>query len=133
MPVTSSGLILPKGYSTDVPGLDPTPKLPSIFDTSPHRNLGQPGITREIPQCPDDRLIATLVEYGQPRWAAEEVRNHPLCRFNAFRFWCDVQDAAEGDKEAKERVDYCRAMWQEMRKDELISDIPDHTIGLWER
>jgi hypothetical protein len=105
----------------------------SIFDPSPHRNIGQPQIREEMAAVPDALLISTLVAHGQPLFAAQEATRHPTARFHAFRFWCDVQDAAEGDKAAKERVDYCRGQWEEMRKVELIAERPSHTIGLWER
>lgn len=104
-----------------------------IFDSRPERNIGQPGILREL-DWPNDRLlIATLVAHGQPQWSAEQVRFHPPARFQALKFWLDVQDAAEGDKEARERVDYCVWAWQELRKQELISDTPNRTAGFAER
>lgn len=99
-------------------------KVKPIFDSSPHRNVGQPGIAHEL-KWPNDRLlIATLVAHGQPQWSAEQIRFHPPARFAAVKFWLDVQDAAEGDKEAQERVDYCVWSWREMRKQQLISDLP---------
>ena len=112
-------------YITDPSTPAPAPVLPrSIFDPRPHRNVGQPTIPHELPAVPDSLLIATLVAHGQPRWAAEEVRRHPGVRFTAVKFWCDVQDAAEGDKAAQERVDYCREAWEKLRRESLISDIP---------
>lgn len=105
----------------------------SIFDSTPERNKGVTMARYPLKGAPDELLIATLVAHGQPRWAAEEVRRHPGARFAALKFWCDVQDAAEGHKEAQERVDYCREVWSSMRKIELISDTPNHTIGLFER
>lgn len=141
-------LILPAGVSsrhTDPPGLVKQNGRPigQIFNTAPDRNIGQPGITRELPQLPDDRLIATLVSLGMPRFAADEVRTHPTARFQAVAVWCLVQDAAEGKHvthpqtgesiPAKELVDGMREAWAQARKVELISDRPEHTIGLWER
>ena len=116
----------------DPPSVKPMNVRP-VFDSRPHRNVGQPGIATEL-KYPNDRLlIATLVAHGQPQWSAEQLRFHPPARFWALKFWLDVQDAAEGDGQAKERVDYCRSCWQEMRKIELISDRPEHTIGFFER
>jgi hypothetical protein len=104
-----------------------------MFDSSPHRNVGQPWIDCEVPWAPDELLVSTLVAHGQPRFSAEQLRTHGGARFYALRFWEDVQAAAKGDREAQERVDYCREMWGNMRRIELISDRPAHTIGLWER
>lgn len=104
-----------------------------IFDSRPHRNRGQPGIARELNWPNDNLLIATLVQHGQPQWSAEQIRFHPPARFHALRFFLDVLDAAEGDKQARERIDYCRWSWQEMRKQEVISDRPNHTVGFFER
>lgn len=78
----------------------------------------------KIASITDDELIATLVAGGQAKWAAEEIRGNPMLRFCALRYWCDVQDAGEGDKEAKMRVDYMREQWLRMRKEELLSDDP---------
>lgn len=111
------------GPVTDPAGLQQMRVRP-IFDSRPHRNRGMPGIAREL-NWPNDRLlVATLVAHGQPQWSAEQVRYHPPARFAAVKFYLDVLDAAEGDGEAKERVDYCRWAWQEMRKQQVISDQP---------
>jgi hypothetical protein len=108
----------------DVPTTRPMAVVP-IFDSRPHRNRGMPGIRKEL-KWPNDRLlISVLVAYGQPQWSAEQLRFHPPARFFAVKFLLDVMDAAEGDGAAKERVDYCRWSWQEMRKQEMISDIPN--------
>jgi hypothetical protein len=98
---------------------------PPIFDSRPHRNRGMPGIAHELPHPNDRLLIATLVAHGQPQWSAEQVRHHPPARYNAAMFWLAVQDAAAGDPAAKEKVDYCRWAWQELRRQEFIADIPD--------
>lgn len=115
------------------PGLPRAPKPRSIFATAAHRNKGAHWIDAEIPALPDDRIIATAVELGMPRWAAEQCRTHGGCRFNLVRLWCTAQDAAEGDPQAKEQIDYIRWSFQELRRAELIADRPDHTVGLWER
>lgn len=128
----------------DLPGLAPTPYAGArIFSSDPQRNVGQPGIERELPQLPDARLIATLVDLGCPQWAAEQMVKHPSGRFSAVCTWCLVQDAAEGKNvqnaltgewtSAKDLVDAMRAQYADARRVELISDRPDHTIGLWER
>lgn len=108
-------------------------KVRPIFDSRPHRNLGQPGIQHELEWPNDNLLVAALVHHGQPQWSAEQLRHHPPARWAAVKFFLDVLDAQEGDHEAKERVDYCRWAWQEMRKQEVISDIPGRTVGLFER
>lgn len=108
---------------TDPASLPAAPKAPELFDHSPDRNRGMPGIENSTPEW-DNRLIATAVALGCPRFAAEQARTHPPARFALFTVWCDVQLAAEGDGEAKERVDYYRWCFQEARKQEVISDLP---------
>lgn len=81
----------------------------------------------------DDMLIATVVAHGMPKWSADQMRYHPGLRLQYYLFWLDVREAAKGNTEAAGRVDGARAAWDEMRRIELISDIPDRTIGLWER
>lgn len=97
----------------------------SIFDSTPERNRGAKWIPYELKHVPDALLIATVVAHGMPRWVAEECRHHGGVRFNYFKFWCDVQDAAEGDSTAKERVDYCREAWEKLRRLGAISDTPN--------
>jgi hypothetical protein len=99
---------------------------PPIFDSRPHRNRGMPGIARELDHPNDRLLIATLVAHGQPQWSAEQVRHHPPARWAAVAFWIAVQDAAAGGKAAREKVDYCVWSWREMRRQEMIADVPDH-------
>jgi hypothetical protein len=121
-------IILPRG--ADPAGLARVARVPDIFDHAPHRNRDQPGIDANVstPEW-DNVLIATACELGCPRWAAEQARTHPPARFALLRVWCDVQDAAEGDGAAKERVDYYRWCFQQQRKDEIISDQPDRVSG----
>lgn len=118
--------------SSDPASLRPV-KVRPIFDSRPHRNRGQHGIAHELRDWPDDLLIANMVEHGCPRWAAEQIRFHPPARFAAATFYLAVLEAREGDKLAKEKVDYMRWAWQEMRKQEVIADWPEHTVGLFER
>ena len=116
----------------DPPSVRPM-NVRSIWSAERHRNRGMPGIAREL-NWPNDRLlIATLVAHGQPQWSAEQIRHYPPARYYALSFWLDVQDAAEGDPEARARVDYCREQWQEMRKAQVISDRPSATVGIFER
>lgn len=82
------------------------------------------GIPTPIAAIPDDELIATLVEHGQPLHAAQELRRNPQLRLAALRFWTDVGDARKGDPAAKERVEYHRESWHAMRRAELIADDP---------
>lgn len=121
-------------YDTDPssPARAPLLERP-IFDATPERNRDQPQQRFPLTFLPDDLLVATLAAHGQPLWSADQLRTHPGLRFAALRFWCDVQDAAEGDCEAQERVDRCREAWQIMRREELISDVPGRSIGFWER
>ena len=81
----------------------------------------------------DDRLIAVVISLGMPRWSAEQMRSNPMLRLCYLRTFWDVQEAAGGDAEARERVDAIRAHFVEARALELVSDRPGHTIGLWER
>lgn len=119
---------------TDPAGLAPAPKAPDVFDHSPHRNRGMNGIANDCSSEEwDNRLIATAVALGCPRWAAEQARTHPPARYSLLLVWLDVQEAAEGDGAAKERVDYYRWCFQEARSQEVISDQPGQTVGLFER
>ena len=127
-------------YITDPPSAASTGKPTlghSILDAAKLRALHQAGkiegISIELPHPNDQLLIATVVAHGMPRWSAEQMPVHPGLRLAYFQFWVDVQMAADGEKGAKERVDACIDMWQAMRKDELISDRPDMTVGFWER
>lgn len=114
----------------DPAGLVRAPKAPPIFDARRARNVGVPWIGHELKGVPDDLLIATQVACGMPRQAAEQVRYHGGARFLALRLWCDVQDAAEGDRAAIERLDYHRQMFLDMRRAELIADDPRRTTPL---
>lgn len=89
-----------------------------------HQRQAGAGVATPIAAVPDDELIACLVEHGQPRHAAQELRRNPQLRLAALRFWVDVGDAQRGDRTARERVDYCRDCWQQMRAQELITDDP---------
>jgi hypothetical protein len=108
----------------DVPSV-PHLNVRPIFDSRPHRNVGQPGIRHELRWPNDQLLVSVMVAYGQPHWSAEQIRYHPPARYAALQFYLDVLDAAEGDGQARERLDYCRWAWQEMRKNEMISDVPN--------
>jgi len=120
-------------HFNDAPGLPRAPKAPRIFNDDPERNLGAHLLPDELEALPDDKIIATAVALGMPRFAAEQARTHPGCRWNLVKIWCIAQDAAEGDGTAKEQIDYLRHSFQELRRAELIADRPDHTAGLWER
>jgi len=72
----------------------------------------------------DNELIANLVAHGNPRWSAEQLRNNPPLRLIATKFFIDCEDAARGDREAKQRVDFIRAQWEAARREELIADDP---------
>lgn len=97
--------------------------LQKVQNRNLHNQAGS-GIPIPMPALPDSELIATLVGLGQPRWAAEEIRRNPQLRLAAARLWVDVGDAAKGDPRARERVDYCRKAWSEMRRQEILSDDP---------
>lgn len=108
----------------------------SVFD---HRRLMQAlrrGLINGLPPLDyptDDLLIATVIEHGMPKWSADQMRHNPSLRLHYYLFWLDVREAAKGSKESQERVDAAITAWAEMRRNELISDVPNHTIGLWER
>jgi hypothetical protein len=120
-PSSNSGLVLPV----------------NVFDTARIQALIRAGrlqgIPRELGHPNDNLLIATVVDNGMPSWSADQMRYHPGLRLAYFMFWNDLQDAAQGDAEAKEKVDGARAAWAQMRKDELINDMPDMSVGMWER
>jgi hypothetical protein len=107
-----------------------------MTDTARVRDALRRGLIQGMPPVEypnDDLLIATLVEHGQPLFAANELRYHPGARLFAYIFWDDVQQAAKGNPEAKEVVEAAMMAWAQMRKDEIISDRPEHTAGFWER
>lgn len=113
---------------TDPAGLKPAKRAPDIFDHAPGRNVGSPGIEQSTPEW-DNRIIATAVELGCPRWAAEQARTHPPARFALLSVWCDVQDAAAGDLDALERCEYYKWAFEQQRKDGVISDEPENVTG----
>jgi hypothetical protein len=102
-------IILPPGV--DPPGLDRAPPARRLFDPAPHRNRGQPGVRSSSPEW-DNRLIATAVALGCPREHAEQARTYPPARLALLQLWCRVQEAAEGDRAAREAVDRCRVAFQ---------------------
>lgn len=100
-------IILPAGV--DPPGLRRAPQAPDIFAHEPHRNRGMAGIANDCSTLEwDNRIIATAVSLGCPRWKAEQARTHPPARFALLKVWCWVQDAAEGDPTAKECLNIVR-------------------------
>jgi hypothetical protein len=107
-----------------------------MTDTARVRDALERGLIQGMPPVDypnDDLLVATLVEHGQPLFAANELRFHPGARLFAYIFWDDVQRAASGNAEAKEIVEAAMMTWAQLRKDEIISDTPGHTAGFWER
>ncbi len=132
-------LVLPRGYDPNPPSVSSHRgiTLPvSVFDKARLMDSLRRGLIDGLPPMDDptdDLLIATVVDNGMPLWSADQMRHNPALRLQYYLFWMDVRDAAKGDAEAKGRVDGAREAWAQMRKDELISDIPNHTIGLWER
>lgn len=92
--------------------------------------LGRPpaadGVAR-MNDLTDDELIATLVAHGQPHHSAVALRTNPQLRLCAARFWADVQNAPH-DPQSRERVEYCREAWNEMRKADIISNNPDRYV-----
>jgi hypothetical protein len=97
----------------------------------------------ELDALPDAVLISTLVSLGCPRWFAELVRTSQQLRFRAVQVYFLCEDAAAGRRlthpvtgesiPARDLVDSMRAEYEVMRRIELVSDVPDHTIGLFER
>lgn len=89
------------------------------------------GIPYELKAVPDAEIIANLVRYGQPRHSAQDVSKDPTgqARLLGLRFLFDCEDAAQGDKDAANRVDALRYMWAQLRKEELIADDPLRVHG----
>jgi hypothetical protein len=73
----------------------------------------------------DRELVRTLIDVGMPAHAALAVYTNGQLRFKALQVWADVQNAAEGDPEAKARLDLIRERFVRMRGDELIHDDPN--------
>lgn len=140
-----SKIILPRtAISSDAPSpRQRGPQLPPMFSTDPVRNPGQSGVSREIPVLPDRQLVATYVALGCPEEMAWQIVRHPSGRFQLVAVWCLVRDAEEGltvyngatgeAKPAREVVDMIRHQLLEARRAELISDNPEHTVGIFER
>lgn len=108
----------------------------SIFDTRRLMSALKAGLVDGLPpmDSPSDaELIACVCAHGMPRWSADQMQYNPSLRLQYYLFWMDVRDAAKGDKECQGRVDGAIEAWLQMRKDELLSDIPNHTVGFWER
>ena len=103
---------------TDPPGLPPAPRARRMFDSRPHRNRGQAGIAKST-RAWDNRLIATAVALGCPREDAEQARYHPPARMALLQLWCRVQDAAEGDPQAREAVDRVRIAFANRREQKV--------------
>jgi hypothetical protein len=102
-------IYLPPGV--DPPGLERAPTPPRMFDPAPHRNRGTPGVALSTREW-DNRLIATAVALGCPRDIAEQARTYPPARLALLQLWCRVQDAAEGDRSAREAIDRCRVAFR---------------------
>jgi hypothetical protein len=81
----------------------------------------------------DAQLMATVVALGMPKWSAAQMVYHPGLRLQYYMLWCDVQEAAKGNQEAKNRVDAARSMWSDMRRAEVVADRPDMSVGFYER
>lgn len=112
--------------------LDPCTRQPLPIEAVRQRNRRfQEGVGIPLPiaDIPDGELIATLVSLGQPRWSARQLTRNPQLRLAALRLWADVGAAGRGDPKAKERVDYVRAAFSAMRREELISDDPTAGYG----
>lgn len=88
-----------------------------------HRGGHRPSVG-PLRAVPDHELITTLVVHGMPLVSANTVSYNGQFRFTALQFWSDVEHAGRGDKEAKARVDYCRQLWDQYRRQNLISDDP---------
>lgn len=126
-------------YNTDPPSAGSTraPVLPvSVFDMPRLMQFVRAGLISvlwPLEHPNDNLLIATVVDLGMPRWSAEQMRSNPALRLHYYMVWRDVQEAAKGVKESQDRIDAIRQSYVEMRKQELVSDTPNHTIGFWER
>lgn len=108
----------------------------TVFDVPRLMHALRTGLIEGLPPMKDptdDALISCVVTHGMPLWSADQMRYNPNLRLHYYMFYLDVKEAAKGDIEAKGRVDGAMATWQHMRKEELISDIPNHTVGFWER
>lgn len=108
----------------------------SVFDVPRLMHALRTGLIDGIPPLDDptdDALVACVVAHGMPLWSADQMRYNPNLRLHYYMFYLDVREASKGVKEAQDRVDGAISTWQHMRKEELISDIPNHTVGFWER
>lgn len=108
----------------------------SIFDVPRLMAAVRQGLIDGLPPMDDptdDQLIASVVAHGMPRWSADQMRYHPGLRLKYYMFWLDIREAAKGNKDSQGRVDGAMEAWRQMRLDEVIADIPNMSVGLWER
>lgn len=77
-----------------------------------------------IKSIPDTELVAVMVRQGMPRFRAVEIHWNPEKRLAALMVWNLEQDAADGDRSARERLELTREMLARQRQEELISDDP---------
>lgn len=113
-----------------------------VIDDRPRARQATPRL-RKGTALPDDLLISTWVQLGCPRGFAEQLRHSEELRYTAAQVYFLVERAAAGGHvthpetgesiRASELVDSMRAEYETMRKLELISDEPEHTVGLFER
>jgi hypothetical protein len=87
------------------------------------RDLSAPMPSRKVrkvifPALPREILVECLVKHELPRRHALQWMETPQMVVSAQMFYFDCIEAEHGDKEAQERVDYCREQWQLLRKGE---------------
>lgn len=108
----------------------------NVFDTDRYMraiNAGlidglPPGRGADVDWPTDEHLIATVVQLGCPRWAADQMRYNPALRLAYYGVWVNVRAMEQGDRNAREFVDVIRATFEQNRRNQLASDDPDATV-----
>lgn len=94
-----------------------------FIDRKFKRPLPEPTI-----DVPDHVLESELIALGMPRdqmftrYRQTMPGQYRYLRTLALKMYMDIIYARRGDPEAKERIDYCREVWQEMARRRLIQD-----------
>jgi hypothetical protein len=77
-----------------------------------------------IRSIPDTELVDVLIRLGVPKFRAVELHWNPEKRLATLELWCLEQDARDGDRDARGKLEVARAMLARQRQEELISDDP---------
>jgi hypothetical protein len=99
----------------------------------PYEQLSDPELNQLVDAAVDLRLRLamlspgevrqTMIEHGCPREAADMQTRDPRFRIYAAKFHLDVEDAALGDRAARERVDHVTESWAALRRNQEATTV----------